>query len=177
MNQINQTKRITAVIDAKQNSKIISAEKIFAFSPYDVFPSFQIQELFYTEDLSQSLLTRHLSKPYDIALPKGAMRIKIMRLPTTAEMAADLEKADQPVPEDWEKYNLHNTDSIDYIYVLSGRVKYVVGDERLRLNQGDFLAQIGAEHIFVNDGDTPCMMLCIMVGTEPSLNRKKLEVE
>lgn len=177
MNHFNQTKRITAVIDSEHNSKIISEEKISAFVPYAIFPSFQIQELFYTEDLPQSLMTRQLNKPYDITLPKGAMRFLIVRMPTTAEMTTDLERAGQPIPENWENYNLHNTDSIDYLYVLSGSIQYIVANNKLTLNQGDFLVQIGPEHTWVNDNDMPCMMLCVMVGTEPSLQRKKFEVE
>lgn len=170
-----ETRRVVSGMDSSGNSKIISDEKIKAFIPYDIFPSFQIQNLFYTEDKVPSVQTRHLEKPYQIDLPEGALRFMKIRMPMKTEMMADLINANQPVPDDWTKYNLHCTDSIDYIYVLSGAITCVVGEELIDLKEGDFLSQISAEHTWINDHAEPCYLICVMVGAIPSQNKMTVE--
>ena len=112
-------RRVISGVDQNKVSKIIEDKKIKSFVPYEEFPCFQIQELFYTEDNPLSLLTRHLKKSYDIDLPKGAMRFMKIRMPTKTEMIKELELARRPIPDDWTKFNLHNTASVDYILLTS----------------------------------------------------------
>ncbi len=161
------TRRVISGVDKNQQSTIIADEKVATLTPYEIFPCFQLQNLFYTENNPQSLQTRHEDKPYDINLPQGAFRFMTIRMPTIDEMAKEMRAAGQEVPTDWTKFNLHSTDSADYIYILSGEINYVVGDKTTQLKQGDFLAQIGPEHTWVNDGNAPCMVLCIMIGVKP----------
>jgi mannose-6-phosphate isomerase-like protein (cupin superfamily) len=159
------TRRLTTGINLKNNeSHIIADESAKWFIPYDKCPSFQIQELFYSEDCPLSLTTRHLVKDYDIDLPEKAIRFLKLRMPTKAEIIADLTRAGEPVPEDWHKFNLHRTDSIDYIYILSGNITCVVGAEITELSAGDFLVQISPEHTWLNDSNEPCYILCVMIG-------------
>ena len=168
----NNTRQIIAGFNHKNESKILSEQSVQAFMPYDMFPSFNLQELFYTEDHPQTLATRHLQKAYDINMPQGAMRFLKIRMPTKKEMIADLQKTGQPIPDDWTKYNLHSTDSVDYLYVLSGKITCVVGEDTMDLSEGDFLVQVGAEHTWINDHDEPCYLFCVMTGIEPSSQRK-----
>jgi mannose-6-phosphate isomerase-like protein (cupin superfamily) len=118
-----------------------------------------------------------LEKPYDIQLPAGAMRFLKIRMPIITEMASDLKAAGQDIPKDWTRYNLHSTDLVDYIYVLSGKITCIVGGQQIQLNEGDFLAQVGPEHTWVNEHNEPCYVLCAMVGIESSGNRMKTTVE
>lgn len=170
-------RRLVTGINTEKQSVVLSDEKVTAFTPYPIFPCFQIQELFYTEDNPQSLETRNVIKPYEIDLPKGAMRFMKIRMPTKKEMIAELRSAGEPLPDDWTTFNLHSTDSVDYAYVISGQITCVVGKQLVELKQGDFLAQIGPEHTWINDNSEPCYLLCIMVGIEPSGERKKMMVE
>lgn len=169
-------KRFVTGIDGNE-SKLLSESDIGVFAPYEALPCFQIHELFYTEDNPQSLATRHLAKAYQIDLPPGAMRAMVVRMPTVKEMERDLKASGQAVPEDWSKQNIHNTDSVDYVFVLSGAISCVTGDDTFELKQGDFLAQVGPLHTWVNTHDEPCYIMCIMVGTEPSGERMKMAVE
>jgi len=171
------TKRYTTGIDDQGVSRILAKDEVASFSPYELFPSFQIEELFYTQENPQSLNTRHFDKPYDIELPEGAIRLLKVRMPTKDEMTAELKQAGQAVPQDWTKFNLHNTDSVDYVYVLSGKITCVVGEEKLDLSAGDTLVQVGPEHTWVNDNDEPCYILCVMVGIASGGARKKMGVE
>ena len=171
------TRRVVTGVNENSDSKILTDEKVETFSPYPIFPSFQIQELFYTEDYPPSLATRHINKPYDINLPEGGLRFMKIRMSTKSEMTAELKLAGAPIPDDWTKFNLHNTDSVDYIYVLSGAITCVVGVEMLHLKEGDFLAQIGPEHTWINEHNEPCFILCAMIGIKQNTERKKMSVE
>jgi len=77
------TRCITAGIDSTADkSGIISDESIAWFIPYAKYPSFQLQELFYSEDCPLSVTTRHLKKEYDIDLPEKAIRFLKVRQQT-----------------------------------------------------------------------------------------------
>ncbi|MCD6055132.1 MAG: hypothetical protein K0R12_94 [Gammaproteobacteria bacterium] len=91
-----------------------------------------------------------------------------IRMPTKAEMIADLKQTGENIPQDWHKFNLHRTDSIDYIYILSGHISCIIGNKRIELSQGDFLTQIGPEHTWINDNDQPCYIFCVMMGIQPA---------
>lgn len=170
------TRRVITAIEDNV-SKVISDEQISEFIPYEIYPSFQLKELFYTEDAEQSLKTRHLDKPYDINIPKGGMRVLMLKMPTTKEMAADMAKSGEDIPSDWTKWNPHSTDTIDYIYVISGRVTCVIGEEQIHLKAGDFLTQIGAVHTWINQQDEPCIMLATIIGTAPSQNQQAMSIK
>ena len=167
-------RRITTGIDAKTNESIVVAnEQVDVLMPYPQYPCFKLQNIFYTEEVA-SLETRYMDKPYDIQLPEGAMRFLKIRMPTISEMSADLKAAGQDVPNDWTKFNLHSTDSIDYFYILSGKITCIVGEQQIQLQEGDFLVQVGPEHTWVNEHDEACYGLAVMVGIKPSGNRKKM---
>lgn len=158
------TRRIVTAIEGG-TSKVISDEQISEFVPYAVYPSFHLKELFYTEDMEQSLKTRHLQKPYDINIPKGSMRVLMLRMPTTREFVADMTKSAEEIPEDWTKWGQHSTETIDYLYIISGKIICVIGEEQVHLKAGDFLTQIGAMHTWINPYDEPCIILATIIGT------------
>lgn len=170
------TRTVTTGIE-NEESKLISDTQIKTIIPYPKYPSFQLQDLFYTEDNPQSLSTAHKDNVYSIDLPIGSMRFLKVRMPTKAEIISDLKNCNEAIPNDWKKFNLHSTDSVDYIYILSGKITCVVGEQLIHLEEGDFLAQIGAEHTWINDNDAPCYILCVMVGIAKNPKRKKMDVE
>lgn len=171
------TRRITSFNDANQKPQLLADEIIEAFSPFPTLESFQLQNLFYIQDFPPSLSTRHSDTPYNLDLPAGALRFVKIRMPTQAEIVADLRKNNQEIPTDWRKFNVHRTDSIDYLYVLSGKITYVVGEELIELNEGDFLTQLGPEHTWINDNDQPCYLFGVVVGVKPTGLKKEMAVD
>lgn len=109
-----------------------------------------------------------MDNQYSLQLPTGAIRILKICMPTQTTIIEDLQNLGQPIPEDWTKFNLHSTLSIDYIFILSGSITYIVGENSIDLYEGDFLTQIGSEHTWVNNNTEPCYALCIMVGAKES---------
>jgi mannose-6-phosphate isomerase-like protein (cupin superfamily) len=62
---------------------------------------------------------------------------------------------------------MHITDSIDYLYVVSGEVSLEVDDGVLvPLKPGDCVVQNGTRHRWVNTGEVPVVLAIALVGCE-----------
>ncbi len=56
---------------------------------------------------------------------------------------------------------MHRTDSIDFVYVVSGRVIMVLDDDKtVDLEAGDTVIQNGTRHGWRVPYDEPCRLLC-----------------
>ena len=61
----------------------------------------------------------------------------------------------------------HTTDTVDYIYVISGEITALVDDDEVLLREGDVLIQRGTRHAWSNRGDAPCRMVAVMIDAQP----------
>ena len=60
---------------------------------------------------------------------------------------------------------MHTTDTIDFIYVVSGEVWLELDDgEEVHLRAGDTVVQNGTRHAWHNRGSEPCRMVGFLVG-------------
>jgi quercetin dioxygenase-like cupin family protein len=65
---------------------------------------------------------------------------------------------------------MHTTDTIDFIYVVSGEVWLELDDgQEVHLRPGDTVVQNGTRHAWHNRGSDPCQMVGVLVGA----HRKK----
>ncbi len=58
---------------------------------------------------------------------------------------------------------MHKTDTINYLYVLSGEVYLVLDEEEVLLEKGDALVQCGASHAWSNRSGKPCVIAGVTV--------------
>lgn len=73
-----------------------------------------------------------------------------------------------PDPPGWDpREGFHATDSMDYVYVLSGEVRVLLDDGDVHLRKGDVLVQRATRHAWSNPGPEPCVLLSVMVATQP----------
>lgn len=73
-----------------------------------------------------------------------------------------------PDPPGWDpRDGFHATDSIDYVYVLSGEIRCLLEDGEVRLRRGDVLVQRATRHAWSNPGPEPCVLLSTMVSAAP----------
>lgn len=61
----------------------------------------------------------------------------------------------------------HTTDTVDYIYVISGEIHALVDDGEVLLREGDVLVQRGTSHAWSNRGHEPCRMVAVMIDAQP----------
>lgn len=65
-------------------------------------------------------------------------------------------------------HGMHRTRSIDYAIVLEGEIDMLLDDGEVHLKAGDVLIQLGTNHAWVNNFDTPCRIAFVLIdATEP----------
>ncbi len=57
---------------------------------------------------------------------------------------------------------LHSTETLDYIAVISGELTLVLPDEEVTLRPGDALVQRATPHGWANRSDVPCVMVAVL---------------
>ena len=63
--------------------------------------------------------------------------------------------------------NMHKTDSVDYIILLSGEVTMLLDKGEVTLKQFDVVVQRGTNHAWVNYGTEPAILAAILVDARP----------
>ena len=63
---------------------------------------------------------------------------------------------------------MHKTDTVDYIVILSGRLRLVLEDGEKMLAPGDVVIQRGTKHAWSNPDDEPCVLAAIMIDAKPA---------
>ncbi|RSL80224.1 hypothetical protein CEP51_006742 [Fusarium floridanum] len=62
---------------------------------------------------------------------------------------------------------MHRTQSLDYLVVMSGEIVLVLdGGEEKTVREGELVVQQGTNHQWINRGDVPCKIICVMMGAE-----------
>lgn len=58
---------------------------------------------------------------------------------------------------------MHQTDTLDYIIIISGEIYLIVDEEETLLKAGDIVIQRGTNHAWSNRSDLPCIQLAILL--------------
>lgn len=66
-------------------------------------------------------------------------------------------------PDDESVPGMHETETVDIIYVASGEVYAVMEQGRTLLKAGDVLIQRGTNHAWVNETDEPAWLFAVLV--------------
>lgn len=168
---VNKTRRIETLVNTDGQSVFSRDEMIEEFSPSLDIPEFTVRNLFYTEDNPISLKTEHCASPYELMLPFKAFRFLLCKLPPIDVIIESMRKNGVEIPEKIEDLSMHQTPSVDYLFVNSGEVELILDSgERHLLKKGDFIVQRGTMHSWVNHGSEDCEMLCVMLGVEEADN-------
>ncbi|MFN2098471.1 cupin domain-containing protein [Altererythrobacter sp. MF3-039] len=108
--------------------------------------------------------TRQLPVPIPVSEDKGATAENGYR---DGFIGSSVYYADLPVGSGLDEVPIHKLDSMDYIVLLEGEVDLVLeGGERIPMKPGELLIQAGNNHSWVNTGNTPARLLCIILTGE-----------
>ncbi len=62
---------------------------------------------------------------------------------------------------------MHRTETIDYIAVLSGEIDMDMDDSTVTLKAGDIMVQRGTNHAWVNRGKEPARLVIVLLDAKP----------
>ncbi len=62
---------------------------------------------------------------------------------------------------------MHRTETIDYVFVLSGEIDMDMDDSTVRMKAGDVMVQRGTNHSWVNRSQAPARLAFVLVDASP----------
>jgi len=65
------------------------------------------------------------------------------------------------------KSEMHRTESLDYVAVLSGEIEMDMDETTVRMKAGDIMVQRGTYHCWVNRGTEPARVAIVLIDAEP----------
>ncbi|MDA0230292.1 MAG: cupin domain-containing protein [Proteobacteria bacterium] len=111
--------------------------------------------------------------------PLGGFRFLAVTLPPASDEAPEITDESAAVAEleafapgllavmEPDTPGMHTTDSIDFIYVISGEVIMTLDDgAEVHLAAGDTIVQSGTRHAWRNPGEVPCRLIAVQIGAE-----------
>lgn len=107
--------------------------------------------------------------------PKGGTVFRVAELPPDSTWVEEkLATLRNSAFHDWrgadvsyDDPRMHQTATVDYIFVARGEVWAVLEEGETRLRAGDCLIQRGTCHAWHNRTDEPCLMICTLVSATP----------
>ena len=63
--------------------------------------------------------------------------------------------------------DMHRTETLDYVIVVSGKIEMELDDEVLNLNQGDVVVMRGTNHRWSNKADSVARVAFVLTGAKP----------
>ncbi|MGW1029030.1 cupin domain-containing protein [Streptomyces sp. NPDC002577] len=106
--------------------------------------------------------------PQPLQPAPGAAYFRIVSLdPDHVVRAALAQVSEQQgeIHQDIDAEGFHQTDTIDYLFILDGPVELILDEGSTILQPGDCVVQRGTRHAWRNHGDKPIRLLTVMVGT------------
>ena len=104
--------------------------------------------------------------------PPGITRMRMALVPPDEEVFRKAGERGTDASQEWrelfdDEFRMHSTDTIDYIFIVSGEVWMKLDDEaEVHLKAGDCLVFDGSRHGWRNKSSENCVMFGIMIGAK-----------
>jgi len=172
-----QIRRVVTGITSDGKAVFASDELVDAISPA-LTPGFEFHRL-WGSDTAPTLPDDGAPRPSMTYFPSPAgYRFGLFTLPPDSQaslppdldIAAALEDMERGLPGmaahmEPDNPGMHTTDTIDYEYIVSGRVILELDDgATVELGPGDTVVQNGTRHAWRNPFDEPCQMVAVLIG-------------
>lgn len=91
--------------------------------------------------------------------PKNGTYFRYVSIPPDKDLGVEF-KAGEPHPM------MHQTQTLDYIIILSGELYLIMDEGETLLKAGDIVIQRGANHAWSNRSDEACIQLAVLIDAE-----------
>ncbi|KFF27186.1 cupin domain-containing protein [Chryseobacterium vrystaatense] len=91
--------------------------------------------------------------------PKNGTYFRYVVIPPDKDLGVEF-KAGEPHPM------MHQTQTLDYIIILSGTLYLMMEEGETLLKPGDIVIQRGTNHAWSNRSDEPCIQLAVLIDAE-----------
>lgn len=145
------------VVTGISNGKSIIEEDSIVTNVSEHFPGLIISDIWSTASMPVKLEEEHVIE--NTAFPNTPLNgsyFRYVQIPPDKDLGiVTLENQPHPL--------MHQTETLDYIIILSGEIYLIVDEGETLLQAGDIVVQRGTNHAWSNRSDLPCIQLAILL--------------
>jgi mannose-6-phosphate isomerase-like protein (cupin superfamily) len=169
-------RRVVTGVDAEGTSVFVSDERVGPAAPA-VLPGFEFHRLWGQDEVPVSPQDGTPPPSHDYFPPAGGYRVGTFTVPPGSgsppeglDIEAGLAEVEQLLPGllghmEPEDPGMHTTVTIDFEYVVSGRIVLELDDgATVELGPGDTVVQNGTRHAWRNPFDEPATLVVVLIG-------------
>ena len=143
---------VTGLRDGKS---IIEQDEIVS-NVSEHFPGLIISDIWSTDSIPAKFEEKVIENTAFPNTPKNGSYFRYVQIPPDKDLGiVALEGQPHPL--------MHQTDTLDYIIIISGEIYLIVEEEETLLQAGDIVIQRGTNHAWSNRSDSPCIQLAILL--------------
>lgn len=146
------------ILTGIQNGKSTIVEDSLATNVSEHYPGLIISDIWSTTSIPVDL--SEVTEPENTALPivpQTGSYFRYVHIPPDRELGIE-------APLGLPHPLMHQTDTLDYIMILSGEIWLVLEETETLLKPGDIVIQRGTNHAWSNRSDAGCIQLAILLG-------------
>ena len=145
------------IVTGLRNGKSIIENDAIVSNVSEHFPGLIISDIWSTASMPVKLDVENVIE--NTAFPNTPVNgsyFRYVQIPPDSVLGI-VAKEGQPHPL------MHQTDTLDYIVILSGEIYLIVDEGETLLQAGDIVVQRGTNHAWSNRSDLPCIQLAILL--------------
>lgn len=148
------------IVTGIKNGKSVIIEDETVKNAVEHFPDLIISDIWNTQQMPASL-------DFEIPIPntgfpqtpKNGTYFRYVSIPPDKDLGVEIEDG-KPHPM------MHQTQTLDYIIILSGELYLIMEEGETLLKPGDIVIQRGTNHAWSNRSETPCIQLAVLIDAE-----------
>lgn len=155
-NQYNMKTIPRRIVTGLRNGKSIIEKDEIVTNVSEHFPGLIISDIWSTNTTPTGFEEKIIENTAFPNTPKNGSYFRYVQIPPDIDLGIEAPK-DQPHPL------MHQTNTLDYIVILSGEIYLILDQEETLLQAGDIVIQRGTNHAWSNKSDSPCIQLAILI--------------
>jgi quercetin dioxygenase-like cupin family protein len=148
------------VVTGIKNGKSVIIEDQQAENVVEHLPGLIISDIWNTQKMPAALdLEAKIPNTGFPQTPKNGTYFRYVVIPPDKDLGAEF-KTGEPHPM------MHQTQTLDYIIILSGELYLIMEEGETLLKPGDIVIQRGTNHAWSNRSDEPCIQLAVLIDAD-----------
>lgn len=147
------------VVTGLRNGKSIIEQDEIVANVSEHFPGLIISDVWSTDSAPAKFEEKVIENTAFPNTPKNGNYFRYVQIPPDKDLGVIVTEG-EPHPL------MHQTDTLDYIIIISGEIYLIVDQEETLLKAGDIVIQRGTNHAWSNRSDSPCIQLAVLLDAE-----------
>lgn len=148
------------IVTGFKNGKSVIVEDETVKNAIEHFPNLIISDVWNTQQMPVSLdFEKEIPNTGFPQTPKNGTYFRYVSIPPDKDLGVEI-KIGEPHPM------MHQTQTLDYIIILSGELYLIMEEGEKLLKAGDIVIQRGTNHAWSNRSNQPCIQLAVLIDAE-----------